>query len=71
MVEAAAKSDAREALAAEFAEEDFTLQQWEDMVDIMMATRSGEWKPSDPEEVSRWFLDRVEEHTEQLHVGAA
>ncbi|MDT0138256.1 CBASS cGAMP synthase [Acidovorax sp. PRC11] len=64
--DAAAKSDAREALAAEFAEEDFTLQQWEDMVDIMMATRSGEWKPSDPEEVSRWFLDRVEEHTEQL-----
>lgn len=40
MFDAAAKSDAREALAAEFAEEDFTLQQWEDMVDIMMATRS-------------------------------
>jgi hypothetical protein len=58
--------DTREALVANFAEEDFTLQQWEDMVDIMIATRVGEWKASDPEEVSRWFLDRVEEHTEQL-----
>lgn len=56
----------REALVANFAEEDFTLQQWEDMVDIMMATRAGEWKQSDPEEVSRWFIDRIEEHTEQL-----
>jgi len=58
--------DAREALVANFEEEDFTLQQWEDMVDIMMATRAGEWQQSDPEEVSRWFLDRIEEHTEQL-----
>lgn len=58
--------DAREALVANFAEEDFTLQQWEDMVDIMMATRAGEWKQSDPEEVSRWFIDRIAEHTEQL-----
>jgi hypothetical protein len=64
--DAARTLDAREALVANFAEEDFTLQQWEDMVDIMMATRAGEWKPSDPEEVSRWFLDRIEEHTEQL-----
>lgn len=58
--------DAREGLVANFEEEDFTLQQWEDMVDIMMATRAGEWQQSDPEEVSRWFLDRIEEHTEQL-----
>jgi hypothetical protein len=64
--DAARTLDAREALVANFAEEDFTLQQWEDMVDIMMATRAGEWKQSDPEEVSRWFLDRIEEHTEQL-----
>jgi hypothetical protein len=64
--DAARTLDAREALVANFAEEDFTLQQWEDMVDIMMATRAGEWKLSDPEEVSRWFLDRIEEHTEQL-----
>lgn len=65
-VDAARTLGAREALVANFGEEDFTLQEWEDMVDIMMATRVGEWKPSDPEEVSRWFLDRVEEHTEQL-----
>lgn len=64
--DAARTLDAREALVANFAEEDFTHQQWEDMVDIMMATRAGEWKPSDPEEVSRWFIDRIEEHTEQL-----
>lgn len=63
---AASTMDTREALVANFAEEDFTLQQWEDMVDIMMATRAGEWKQSDPEEVSRWFIDRIEEHTEQL-----
>lgn len=65
-LEAARSMDLREALVANFAEEDFTLQQWEDMVDIMMATRAGEWKQSDPEEVSRWFIDRIEEHTEQL-----
>ncbi|MDP3422535.1 MAG: CBASS cGAMP synthase [Burkholderiaceae bacterium] len=65
-LEAAKSMDLREALVANFAEEDFTLQQWEDMVDIMMATRAGEWKQSDPEEVSRWFIDRIEEHTEQL-----
>ena len=65
-LDAARTLDAREALVANFAEEDFTQQQWEDMVDIMMATRAGEWKPSDPEEVSRWFIDRIEEHTEQL-----
>jgi hypothetical protein len=65
-LDAARTLDAREALVANFAEEDFTLQQWEDMVDIMMATRAGEWKQSDPEEVSRWFLDRIEEHREQL-----
>lgn len=64
--EAVRTLDAREALVANLAEDDFTLQQWEDMVDIMMATRAGEWKQSDPEEVSRWFLDRIEEHTEQL-----
>lgn len=65
-LEAARATDLREALVTNFAEEDFTLQQWEDMVDIMMATRAGEWKQSDPEEVSRWFIDRIEEHTEQL-----
>lgn len=58
--------DTREALVENFADADLPQQQWEHMVDIMMATRVGEWKASDPEEVSRWFLDRVEEHTEQL-----
>lgn len=41
-------------------------QEWADLDQIVLATRSGEWKPSDPEAVSRWFLDRVAEHTEQL-----
>lgn len=58
--------NAREALVETFADADLPQQQWEHMVDIMMATRAGEWKASDPEEVSRWFLDRVTEHTEQL-----
>jgi hypothetical protein len=57
---------ARDVLVENFSDTDLSQQQWEDMVDIMMATRAGEWKASDPEEVSRWFLDRVEEHTEQL-----
>lgn len=41
-------------------------QVWEDLDRVMLATRSGEWIPSDPEHVSRWFNDRVEQHTEQL-----
>lgn len=41
-------------------------QVWEDLDCVMLATRSGEWIPSDPEHVSRWFNDRVEQHTEQL-----
>lgn len=63
---ALAASITREALAANFEDVELAHQQWEDMVDIMMATRSGDWKPSDPEAVSKWFLDRVLEHTEQL-----
>lgn len=42
---------------------------WEDMDCIHLATRSGEWRPSDPEAVSRWFNDRIDElgeHGEQL-----
>lgn len=58
--------NARAELVVNFDEADFSQQQWEDMVDIMMATRGGEWKASDPEAVSKWFLDRVLEHTEQL-----
>jgi hypothetical protein len=41
-------------------------QEWDDMEHVMMATRSGEWKESDPEVVTRWFLDRVAEHGPQL-----
>jgi hypothetical protein len=39
---------------------------WDKLEQIMLATRTGEWKPSDPHAVSRWFGDAVEEHTEQL-----
>lgn len=39
---------------------------WEKLEQIMLATRTGEWKASDPHAVSRWFSDAVEEHTEQL-----
>jgi len=41
-------------------------QVWEDLDQIVLATRSGEWKASDPEAVARWYNDRVAEHTEQL-----
>lgn len=41
-------------------------QVWEDLDRVMLATRSGEWIGSDPEQISRWFNDRVQQHTEQL-----
>ena len=41
-------------------------QVWEDLDCIVMATRCGEWRSSDPEAVAKWFNDKVEEHTEQL-----
>lgn len=41
-------------------------QAWEELDDIVMACRSGEWIKSDPETVARWFNDRVLQHTEQL-----
>ena len=50
--------------SAEFGE--ISEQMWEDLDHIVMATRSGEWKSSDPEAVARWYNDRVQEHTEQL-----
>lgn len=50
--------------SAEFGE--MSEQMWEDLDHIVMATRSGEWKSSDPEAVARWYNDRVREHTEQL-----
>lgn len=56
----------RDVFVESYADTEFSQQQWEDMVDIVMATRTGEWKLSDPEEITRWFLDRVEEYSEQL-----
>ncbi|MFN4361260.1 MAG: CBASS cGAMP synthase [Hylemonella sp.] len=41
-------------------------QEWDDLEHVVMATRSGEWKASDPEIVTRWFLDRMEQHGPQL-----
>lgn len=49
------------ALAGELIE-----QEWDELEHIVMATRSGEWKTSDPEVVTRWLLDRIEEHGAQL-----
>jgi len=39
---------------------------WELLEDIMLATRTGEWQPSDPFAVTRWFADCVAEHGDQL-----
>jgi hypothetical protein len=50
--------------SAEFGE--IQEQFWEELNHIVLATRTGEWKSSDPEDVARWFNDRVKEHTEQL-----
>lgn len=49
------------ALAGELVE-----QEWDELEHVVMATRSGEWKASDPEVVTRWLLDRIEEHGAQL-----
>lgn len=40
---------------------------WEDMACIHLATRGGEWRPSDPEAVARWFNDRIDELGEHGH----
>ncbi|HZW14452.1 MAG TPA: CBASS cGAMP synthase [Noviherbaspirillum sp.] len=50
----------------DFAEALETQQQWEDLDSVVMAMRTGEWKPSDPKVVANWFNDRVEEHGAQL-----
>lgn len=39
---------------------------WADMEDIHLATREGEWKKSDPEQVAKWFDDQVTMHGPQL-----
>lgn len=39
---------------------------WDSLKEIVLATRGGYWKPSDPGVVSEWFRHQVEEHGEQL-----
>lgn len=39
---------------------------WEQLREIRLATRNGEWIVSDPFRVTRWFLDCIREHGEQL-----
>ena len=58
---ATSDSAARMDAAAELEE-----QEWAELDHIVLANRTGEWKSSDPEGVSKWFLDRIEEHNEQL-----
>jgi hypothetical protein len=41
-------------------------QDWDDLADVVMATRPGEWKKTDPEVVTRWFFDRIKQHGPQL-----
>ena len=57
---------ARMTESAEFAEIFETAQEWADLDQIVMATRKGEWKRSDPEAVTRWFRDRLLENGDQL-----
>lgn len=63
-VTASVHDSARLSESAAFGE--FPEQAWEELDDIMMACRSGEWIKSDPETVSRWFNDQVLVHSEQL-----
>lgn len=54
-------------LLREFAEDAESIDwAWDQLQEIQLATRSGEWKPSDPFRVTRWFLDCIDEHGEQL-----
>jgi len=39
---------------------------WQMIEGVHLATRAGEWIKTDPEEVARWYNDRVEQHGEQL-----
>jgi hypothetical protein len=36
-------------------------QTWDELHDIVLATREGIWKPSDPANVATWFRDRLDE----------
>ena len=46
--------------------EEMTAAFWEEMDDIHLATRNGEWKRSDSDALAKWFLDQFEEHGPQL-----
>lgn len=51
----------------EFAEDAETIDwPWDQLQEIRLATRSGEWIPSDPFRITRWFLDCIDEYGEQL-----
>jgi hypothetical protein len=45
---------------------EYAEQAWEELDEIVMACRSGQWIKSDPELVARWYNDKVLQHTEQL-----
>lgn len=51
---------------ASFAEDAAEPQEWEELDCIVMATRDGMWRPSDPEDVAKWFDDRIKQHSDQL-----
>lgn len=54
-------------LLREFAEDADTVEwAWDQLQDIQLALRSGEWKSSDPFRITRWFLDCIDEYGEQL-----
>jgi hypothetical protein len=54
-------------LLREFAEDAETVDwPWDQLQEIRLATRKGEWIPSDPFRITRWFLDCVEEFGDQL-----
>jgi len=65
LVEARKSFDSARADAA-FAEDSAEPQEWEELDHIVMATRDGEWRSSDPEAVAKWFDDRVRQHGDQL-----
>lgn len=39
---------------------------WQMIEGVHLATRAGQWLKTDPEEVARWYNDRVEQHGPQL-----
>lgn len=52
-----------ERLEMEIEDESFD---WQNLEEIVMATRDGEWKESDPGAVSQWFENLLEIHKDQL-----